>query len=80
MAHLSAGGDSSKENITAICKYCNSLQKDIYSYDKDTGKKIYHVIPFLKNQKYSEKRLALSFLLSHMKKEDIAKELINRKL
>ncbi|MBI2557842.1 hypothetical protein HYW20_00825 [Candidatus Woesearchaeota archaeon] len=75
LGHLSAGGDTSKGNITSICKYCNSLQKDIYSYDKNTGKKIYHIIPFIKNQKYNEKKLVLSYLLSHMKSGDIDKEL-----
>ena len=75
IAHLSAGGDASKENITAICKYCNSLQKDIFSYDTNTGKKIYHIIPFLKNQQYKEKMEAIQFLLKHLKKEDIKKEI-----
>jgi len=70
--HLS-GGDVSKENITAICKYCNSEQKNIYSYDLITGKKVYHLIPFLKNRDYKEKIEALKYLLQHMKKEDVKK-------
>lgn len=77
-SHLS-GGDVSEENITAICKYCNSEQKDIYSYDEVTGKKIFHIIPFLKNRTYNEKKEALSYLMKHMKKEDvkrIAKEIL----
>ncbi len=69
-AHLS-GGDVSKENITAICKYCNSEQKDIYNYDIVTGKKVFHIIPFLKNKTYKEKLSALKFLMHHLKKEDV---------
>ena len=77
-AHLS-GGDVSKENITAICKYCNSKQKDIYSYDAVTGKKVFHIIPFLKNRNYKDKKEALKYLMRHLKKVDverIAKEIL----
>ncbi len=75
--HLS-GGSISKENITALCKYCNSEQKDIYSYDKITGKKIFHLIPFLKNRDYQEKKEALRFLMKHLKREDV--ERISREI
>ena len=69
-AHL-AGGDTSEENITAICKYCNSFQKDMFSYDPSTGKKIYHLIPLVKNQLYQEKIEVLTYLLNHMKRKDV---------
>lgn len=69
----SSGGDVGKENITAICKYCNSEQKNVFSYDKVTGKKIYHLIPFLKNRNYEEKIEALKYLMNHLKKEDVEK-------
>jgi len=72
ISHLS-GGDVSKVNITAICKYCNSEQKNIYSYNLETGKKIYHTIPFLKSRDYKEKISVLKYLLEHMKKEDVKK-------
>jgi 5-methylcytosine-specific restriction endonuclease McrA len=72
--HL-AGGSSSKENIFALCKQCNSDQKDIYSYDMKTGKKIWHIIPFIKNRDNKEKIEVLKFLLQHLKKEDIEKVL-----
>lgn len=69
----SSGGNVSKENITAICKYCNSEQKNVYSYDSITGKKVYDIIPFLKARDYSEKKNALKYLLKHIKKEDVEK-------
>lgn len=72
--HLS-GGNVSQENITAICKYCNSKQKDIYSYDPISKKKIFHIIPFLKNKKISEKKEAFEYLLKHLKKDDVNKML-----
>lgn len=67
----SSGGDVSEENIVAICKYCNSEQKNVYSYDSGTGKKNYHVVPFLKNRNYAEKIEALNYLVKHMKSEDV---------
>jgi len=73
--HLSSDGSSSEENILALCKQCNSDQKDIYSYDKKTGKKIWHIIPFIKNRDYKEKIEVLKFLLGHLKKEDLKKYL-----
>ncbi|MCX6746869.1 MAG: hypothetical protein NTU63_01910 [Candidatus Pacearchaeota archaeon] len=79
LATHSSGGDVSKGNITAICKYCNSEQKNVYSWDKITGKKIYHLVPFLKNRNYEEKLEALKYLMNHLKKEDvdkIAKEIL----
>lgn len=68
-AHL-AGGDVSDENITAICQYCNSEQRDMFNYDKDTGKKIYNTIPFLKERDYATKIKAFIYLLEHLKSED----------
>ena len=69
----SSGGNVSSENITSICKYCNSEQKNIYSYDPITGKKIYHIIPFLKTRNYPEKQIALKYLARHLKKSDVEK-------
>lgn len=71
-SHLT-GGDTSEENITSICQYCNSEQKNIYNYDKDTGKKIYNTIPFLKTRDYKIKIEALCYLLEHLKREDCIK-------
>ncbi len=68
--HLS-GGIIAENNITSICKHCNSKQKDIYSYNLETGKKFFHLIPFLKNKNYNEKIKALKYLLQSMKKKDI---------
>lgn len=70
---LTMGGDASKQNIIGICKYCNSEQKNIFSYDKSTGKKIYHPIPFVKKLDYKSKVDILKYLLSYMKKEDVKK-------
>jgi len=69
----SSGGNVSGENITAICKYCNSEQKNIFSYDQSTGKKVYHLIPFLKTRDYNDKKEALKYLAQHLKKEDVKK-------
>lgn len=74
LGHLqthSSGGNVSKENIVAICKYCNSEQKNIFDIDPITGKKVYHIVPFLKTRNYSEKIIALRYLCGHLKKEDV---------
>ncbi len=77
MIALTAGGDISEENIMAICKYCNSEQKNIFSYEPKTGKKIYHLIPFMKDQKYQDKLKVLEYLLKHIKEKDARKIVID---
>ena len=57
-------GDSSDGNIVAICKYCNTEQKNIYDYDKKTGKKIYNLIPLVKKQNVNTKFEVLDYLFT----------------
>lgn len=72
LSHLS-GGKVTQDNLVAICRYCNSEQKDIYDIDLKSGKKTYRVIPFLKNRSVREKREAFKYLVKHLKKEDVDK-------
>jgi hypothetical protein len=66
-------GDASKENIVAICQYCNSKQKNIFNYDKNTGKKIYNCVEFMKVRDNNTKLEVLAFLVRTLKKSEVLK-------
>ena len=75
-----SSGDASKENIVAICQYCNSKQKNLFNYDKHTGKKLYNCVEFMKVRDHNTKLEVLTFLIKTLKKEDIKKIIDENKI
>ena len=76
----SNSGDASKDNIVAICQHCNGQQKNKFNYNKDTGKKIYNYVEFIKPINKDEKLKVLNFLISTLETKDVIKIIKENKI